>query len=331
MTALANEDVPAGGQQHSQRLLATLLGDYWFWRTEHIPSAALVELLGEFGLAEPAARAAIRRSAARGLVVAAKNGRTTSYGVPRMGHELIVRHLTRLMRFGAGDRVWDGRWTLVMFSLPEEHREDRRTLRTKLRWLGLAPLYDGVWVTPWDLGAQVLEVLAELDVGAATVGRAELAPELPVGGHPLQAWDLSELRMLYDGFLERYEPLRERVLAGAVDPAEALVTRTKIMTEWRQFPGADPELPAAILPRDWPMPAARACFVQVYDGLGAPAERRFSELLGQHAPELAGFAAHRTSDDIRRGEPVTDERWRRQDRNGWAGPLGQGDPDNRWR
>jgi phenylacetic acid degradation operon negative regulatory protein len=33
-----------------QRLLTTLLGDYWYWRDEHIPSSTLVSLLGEFGI-----------------------------------------------------------------------------------------------------------------------------------------------------------------------------------------------------------------------------------------------------------------------------------------
>ena len=49
-----------------QHLLITLLGDYWFLRSEHIPSAALVELLGEFGISAVGSRAALSRLARRG-------------------------------------------------------------------------------------------------------------------------------------------------------------------------------------------------------------------------------------------------------------------------
>jgi len=311
------------GQQHSQRLLGTLLGDYWFWRTEHLPSAALVEMLGEFGLAEPAARAAIRRAAARGLVVASRAGRTTAYGVPERTRELVIRHVTRLMRFGAGDRSWDGRWTFALFSVPEEQREVRRTLRTRLRWLGWAPLYDGVWVTPWDVGDQALDVLAELGIDTATVARAELAERLPAGGHPLRAWDLDALRARYEEFLDRYRGLAERVRAGEVEPAEALTSRTRLMTHWREFPDLDPELPAEVLPADWPRAAARECFVTIYDGLGPLAERRFAELLARHAPDLAPLAAHRTSEDVRRGEPPDGPAPSGDARTGWIGPLGR--------
>lgn len=324
MVAPAPEAQSDPGQQHSQRLLGTLLGDYWFWRPEHLPSAALVELLGEFGLAEPAARAAIRRAATRGLVVASRAGRTTAYGVPERTHELVIAHVTRLMRFGAGDRTWDGRWTFALFSVPEEQREVRRTLRTRLRWLGWAPLYDGVWVTPWDGGDQALDVLAELGVDTATVARADLADRLPVHGQPLRAWDLDALRARYDDFLDRYGGLAERVRTGAVGPAEALTSRTRLMTHWREFPDLDPELPAEVLPADWPRSAARECFVAIYDGLGPPAERRFAQLLARHAPDLAPLAAHRTSEDVRRGEPADGAPSPGAGgRAGWAGPLGR--------
>lgn len=310
------------GHRQTQRVLGTLLGDYWFWRSEHLPSAALVEVLGEFGVAEQAARAAIRRAAARGAVVASRSGRTTSYGVPARTHEMIISHLTRLMRFGAGERTWDGRWTMALFSVPEEQRETRRAIRARLRWLGLAPLYDGVWVSPWDVAERVRSVLEDLGVGTATVVRAELAAA-GEAGRPVEAWDLDELRARYEGFLAEHDELGGRVAAGAVGPAEALVARTRLMTQWREFPDLDPELPAELLPADWPLPRARALFVEIYDGLGPLAEHRFAQLVERHAPELAELAAHRTSADIRRGEPSGEVPYPAGDEAGWIGPIGE--------
>ena len=37
---------------------------------------------------------------------------------------------------------------LVAFSIPEQNRAARDSLRKQLRWLGFAPLYDGLWVSP---------------------------------------------------------------------------------------------------------------------------------------------------------------------------------------
>lgn len=309
--------------QHSQRLLGTMLGDYWFWRREHLPSAALVDLLREFGLTEPAARAAIQRAAARDLVVTSKTGRKTAYGVPERTHRLVVNHLRRLLEFGAEDRKWDGRWTFAMFSVPEAQRENRRTLRARLRWLGFGPLYDGVWVSPWDHADDALQVLRTLGVACATVARAEVSENVPEAGNPLRAWDLDELRQSYVDFLGRWAGLRERVAAGDVGPAEALVGRTRLMTEWRSFPDTDPDLPGELLPGDWPRTRARHCFLDIYDALGPVAEQRFRQIVAPHAPELAGLAAHRTSTDITRGAPEAPEVFPADDDLDWTGPFGQ--------
>src|SRR5690606_26488231 len=250
---------------------------------EHLPSAALSDLLTEFGLTESAARAAIRRAAARGLIVSSRSGRSTAYGVPIRTHELIVSHVRRILEFGAEKREWDGKWTFAMFSIPEHHREDRRTLRSKLRWLGFAPLYDGTWVCPWDHGAAAREIFSDLAVPASTIIRGRLERDAPDAGHPLRAWDLEELRRRYTDFLEQHAALRARVAAGDVGPAEALVGRTQLMTHWREFPNIDPDLPSELLSDDWPRHAARECFIDIYDSLGPVAEQRFRQVVSRHA------------------------------------------------
>lgn len=72
---------PGQGGFVPQRLLITLLGDYWYDHGEHIPSAALVQLLAEFGVSDAGSRAALSRLARRGLLVSSKSGRRTFYGL----------------------------------------------------------------------------------------------------------------------------------------------------------------------------------------------------------------------------------------------------------
>jgi phenylacetic acid degradation operon negative regulatory protein len=168
-------------------------------------------------------------------------------------------------------------------------------LRTRLLWLGFAPLYDGMWVSPHDSVGPALEVLGDLKVERATVLLATIPAECPPAGAPITAWDLEHIRKLYQGFVEQYEPLLERVLQGGVGASEALITRTALMDTWRNFPNLDPELPDQLLPPGWPRRQARDIFAEVYNGLGSLAEVRVRQVVSRYAPELTGFVRHHTT------------------------------------
>ncbi|GAB7193240.1 PaaX family transcriptional regulator C-terminal domain-containing protein [Kineococcus sp. NUM-3379] len=278
-----------------QLLLTSLLGDFWYWRDEHIPSAALVQLLAEFGITADGARAAMRRLVSRGLLTVARNGRTTAYGIPPRTATVVVQRVHRLLTFGAQAPQWDGAWTVVAFSVPERARELRGALRARLRVLHFAALYDGVWVSPHDGAAAARAVLDELGVRTGTVFRATEVPGAAPGGDPRAAFDLEPLAAQYAEFADRYEPLLAAVEEGRIGPAEALRARTGLRVDWRRFPEIDPDLPGPLLPPDWPRPRAQRVFVTIYDRLGPLAEQRFRELLAQSAPDLAPLARHHDS------------------------------------
>lgn len=56
--------------------------------------------------------------------------------------------MLRLLTFGASTPSWDGEWTVVMFTVPEDQRDTRRALRDGLRLLHFGMLFDAVWVSP---------------------------------------------------------------------------------------------------------------------------------------------------------------------------------------
>ena len=216
-----------------QHLLMTLLGDYWFERSEHLPSAALVDLLAEFGISEPSARAALNRLAKRGLLVSSKRGRNTYYGVSPRALPLLRETLKRLVAFGIREsRPWDGGWTIVAFSVPEAHRDVRHSIRSTLRWLGFAALYDGLWCSPWLEQDAALAMLSDLGVHSATVMRAQIDPRSAVQAR--SAWDLEALRREYLEFDAEFSPLLDDVRRGTLTASEALVARTKVMDSWRR-------------------------------------------------------------------------------------------------
>lgn len=280
----------------SQHLLTTLLGDYWARRSEHLPSAALVSLLGEFDIGATAARAALNRLARRGVVVSSRVGRNSYYGLAPGASDMLLVGAYRFVSFGRDDEAWDGRWTLALFSLSERERDLRYTLHARLRWLGFAPLYDGTWVSPRPVADEVREALGELGLRDVTIFRAEALPQS--GRQPLDAWNLGEIEETYRSFVRTYGPLREQVRGGEVGAAQALLARTRIMDSWRSFPGVDPNLPADLLPGGWPRSEAYDVFVEVYDALGPLAAIRVRQIVDRHSPELAELIEYATTDRL---------------------------------
>ncbi len=282
-----------------QHLIVTLLGEYWFGRKEHLPSAGLVALVNEFGITATSARAALSRLARRGLLESTKDGRATFYGLTLRAKAVLDTGLRRTMSFGLDDRPWGGSWVVVIFSVPEDQRDVRHVLRTRLRWLGFAPLYDGAWVSPRADPVAAASLLQELEIASGTVLVSRVAHVIN-GGDPLAAWDLDALRASYDDFVARFAPLQDRTRRGKVDVAEALVARTQVMDEWRQFPNLDPELPEDALPAGWPRTEARQIFASVYDALGPLAELRVQQILATYTPELAAKVSHLTTERLPR-------------------------------
>ena len=327
--ALQDEDVPQPWTtpgpvaQRPPRLLLTLLGDYWWQRTESLPSAAIVGLLAEFGVSDSAARAALSRLTRNGLLVTSRSGRRTFVRLSRRAADVLDDGGRRIFSFGATPAPWDGMWSLVAFSIPEEHRSARDELRKELRWLGFAPLYDGLWVSPRDHAGDVMARLKDLGISTATAFRATALPAVgavtpapgPAAGRagrgrrrrgagsavvtadiPARAWDLSGLRDRYQEFTEFAGLLRDQTVAGEITTADALVARTRVMNEWRAFPAMDPDLPDELLPPAWPRAAARDLFITCYDLLGPLAARRVRQIIARYSPELAGRAAYHSSE-----------------------------------
>ncbi|MEV6493920.1 PaaX family transcriptional regulator C-terminal domain-containing protein [Actinoplanes sp. NPDC051633] len=280
-----------------QHLITTLLGDYWFASAERLPSAALVRLAGEFGVSAVAARAALSRLARRDLLESSKAGRRTYYRLTDRASAVLSEGRRRIMSFGLGESAWDGLWTLAAFSIAEDQRDLRHGLRTELRWLGFAPLYDGLWISPTAGVEAARAALAKLAVPTATVFRAS-APDAPGLRPPQSAWDFGVLRAGYDRFLAEYTPLLTRVRQGSVGASEALVARSGIMDTWRTFPNLDPGLPAELLPPDWPRGDARDVFVEVYDTLGPLAEFRVKQIVAEFDAGLADLVRSHDSGTI---------------------------------
>ncbi|MEU1844767.1 PaaX family transcriptional regulator [Micromonospora sediminicola] len=278
-----------------QGLAVTLLADYTVHSRAALPSAAVVALLGESGVTSAGARTAISRLARRGVLEGSRRGRTSAYRLSSAAAANLCAG-GRWILTATTATPWDGCWTVVAFSLPQDRAAQRRALRGQLRWLGCAPLYDGLWISPYELGPAARSRLAPLADGAVTVFRGRQAASDLLGQRaPIEAWDLAAIRRQYETFLRRWTPLAGR--SASPGGAEAVRARTEVMDTFRRFPTLDPRLPLELLPADWPRQAARELFTAVYDGLAGPAERHVRDVVARFTDDAPdGIRAHTTSD-----------------------------------
>ncbi|MEU4836422.1 PaaX family transcriptional regulator C-terminal domain-containing protein [Streptosporangium sp. NPDC023615] len=298
----------------AQGLTVTLIADYTVRTRAWLPSGAIVALLGEFGVTGGAARTSISRLVRQGVLEGSRQGRYSSYRLTEGAATDLSDGGTSIAAIGADADPWDGSWTVVVFSMPEQESTRRRALREHLRWNGYAPLYDGVWISPDPPSPNGRAELAAVALGSVTMFRAR---HLDLGAEadrdPVEAWDLAAVAKEYETFIDRWSPLAPRIAAGAVTGAAAVRARTEVMDVYRRFPVLDPMLPAVLMSPDWPRGRARDLFVQVYDGLLRPAQDHVRAVAARVANgPCPGIQAHTVADmaagvrhDVGRALPVT--------------------------
>ena len=260
------------GAASARSLLLTVLGEFVRPRSAPAWTGALVAGLAEAGVEEKAARQALARTAADGLLSSERAGRRVQWRLTPRGARLLTEGAERIYGFGRGPGGWDGRWLMLMVTVPEAQRQLRHRLRTRLTWAGLGSPTPGLWVTP-DTGKQqeVAEVIRELGVDAFSfVGSfGAIGDERRM---VREAWQLGEVEQRYAAFIDAASAMT------ASSPADAFRARVLLVQEWRRFPFLDPALPPELLPDGWPGPRAAALFHDRYDSWHDAAEEYWATL-----------------------------------------------------
>jgi len=57
--------------------------------------------------------------------------------------------------------IWDKKWRLLIYDIPEKNKKAREAFRVKIKQLGLFPLQKSVWISAYDCLAEI-ELLCEL-------------------------------------------------------------------------------------------------------------------------------------------------------------------------
>jgi phenylacetic acid degradation operon negative regulatory protein len=241
-SATGLEPSPSGSAPPIQELIITLVGEY-FTDSEPIWSGGLVLLLEELGFSPPASRIALGRVVSRHLLTRSKEGRRVFYrDTPRLRHLIADGH-RQTFWFRYPIAPWDGAWTFVWYTIPEEHLLARRRLSRRLSFMGFGALQDGTWFTPHDRAGDVRRAVEALEVTPYVVVLVGRAPEwVDAARMVARGWDVEELQRRYAAFLEEFGDLSRGETAARLSPRDAFLIRTRALEAFRQIASFDPKI-----------------------------------------------------------------------------------------
>src|SRR5690349_16587326 len=197
-----------GGSARS--LLMTILGEFVLPMGEPAWTSTIVNVLGLFGVEEKSGRQALARIAGEGWLRSDRVGRRVRWTLTPPGRRLLVEGAERIYGFGSGNPSWDGRWLVVLVSIPESMRDLRHRLRTRLAWAGFGSPTPGVWITPRpESEADAKLILDELalpgQVMSFVANYSALGREQDMVA---AAWDLGAVAARYEDFIDQISTLR---------------------------------------------------------------------------------------------------------------------------
>jgi phenylacetic acid degradation operon negative regulatory protein len=268
------------GSASARSLLMTILGEFVLPRGGPVWTQALVSALALFGIEDKSARQALARTAAEGWLASERVGRQVRWLLTPPGQRLLSQGAQRIYSFGRDEVEWDGRWLLLLVSVPETQRDLRHRIRSQLNWAGFGSPAPGVWVSPYaSQQAEGQRILSEAGVSSSAM--SFMASYGQIGSPDMlvaQSWDLGTLEKRYEDFIEEFT---------ALDPATdeaALRAQIRLVHEWRRFPLLDPRLPAPLLPGNWSGAKAADLFHTRHADWHPAAQRRWQRLTAEAGP-----------------------------------------------
>jgi phenylacetic acid degradation operon negative regulatory protein len=242
------------GAPAARSVLLTLLGEFVLPTPKGVWQETLINALSTLDYKTQAARQALARSVTAGWLRAERHGRRSRVQLSAETAAMLSAGAERIYGFSE-PWEWEGQWLLVVLRVPEERREIRHQVRTRLAWAGFGSMGGGLWITPH------VEREDELRGMAGDESVAELLSfraELGAIGEPQRviadAWDLAGVAEAYRGFVSQFGRLRPKT------PEVMFRAQTLLVHEWRKFPFLDPDLPEEMLPSGWPRSRAHDVF-----------------------------------------------------------------------
>jgi phenylacetic acid degradation operon negative regulatory protein len=266
----------------ARSILLTLLGEFVLPKGQPVWTSTLLSVLVGAGIAEKSARQAIARAATAGWIDGDRDGRRVSWTVTPGGRHLIESGSRRVHSMSHDGVAWDGRWLVLMTSLPASHRPLRAKFYRALHWTGFGNPSAGLWVNPHAGRIGEARKLIE-DFGLSDLTYAFTGTALDIGVDTSQlvarSWDLQAVSHHYEAVTARFSTLRPRT-------GDAFLFHQVLLVNERQrLPFIDPGLPAELLPAGWAGRKSAAKLEALRDQWRGAAYARWDELASREPPK----------------------------------------------
>lgn len=174
--------------------------------------------------------------------------REFAYKLSPQGKAWINQQLGRLHQ---KEKEWDGKYRIVVFSVPERSRALRDKLRRELKKLGFEPYEKGIWISLHDKRDKILKIIDEIGVGHHFV---YFESKFLAGSQVAllkKVWPISQIRGEYKRFITEAKKLfsRPKAKGQAFKIKKLILAFSLILKE-------DPFLPKEFLPPNWPQEEA---------------------------------------------------------------------------
>lgn len=267
-------------------LITTLFGDAILPRGGRVSLGSVIQLLQPLGVSERLVRTAVYRLVKEGWLESEALGRKTDYMLTSSGHRRFVEASRQI--YAADIPGWDRRWRLILIigALDTKLREP---LRRALFWHGFGETETGSFVHPTADLHTVMESLVSEGLSPVL---AQLMPMVAVNSRTdncasdidmvQKAWNLDGLASSYEGFLQKYEPIRDALLASGpedLSDENAFLVRTLLIHDVRRLLLRDPQLPESLLPAAWHGNRARYLCRDLYRKLLPLSERHLDTVV----------------------------------------------------
>lgn len=275
---LRHREIQLSTQVHPHTFIFSLYGGYVLLRGEEIWIGSLIRSLAALDFSAGAVRTLVSRMQRKGLLQSRRVGRRSFYQLTDLGLKNV--HWGSDRAFPSPGDEWDGRWTVVTYSIPEKHRSRRDVLRAWLNGWGFGALAPGTWISPRLLPPeaerkwQALDVWQYLEVFRAEHLGPSDAPTLVAHAWP----QLSVLEDRYRAYVAGYKPVLCRFEAGTLDDEECFAARLRSLIDFIAITLKDPALPPSILPKDWPRPSAQLFCKELQQALAESANHFFDAI-----------------------------------------------------
>ncbi|WHY59278.1 phenylacetic acid degradation operon negative regulatory protein PaaX [Peribacillus simplex] len=270
---------------NTQSMIFTIYGDYIRNYGNKIWIGSLIRLLKEFGHNEQGVRVAVSRMVKQGWIQSEKQGNKSYYFLTDRGVQRMDEAANRIYKMKPNE--WDGKWRILMYTIPEDKRQLRDDLRKELLWSGFGSFSSGCWISPNDLEKQINRLIEKYDI-KKYVDFFISEYKGPKENQSLveKSWHLEEIENKYEEFIEKYSKqfiVHQSIInRGEMSDADCFVERTNLVHEYRKFLFIDPGLPKELLPSKWNGNHAALLFSQYYQVLAEPASRFFESVFQEN-------------------------------------------------